>query len=272
MNEILGRGAFSVVKKGTYASSPVAIRHFVSHFVTMETSETRDIVSQLRKEVKMMETLRHVNVIHIYGLCSELPTTLMVVMELAECSLDYCIYNRRLDLPIPARYNIMLGIVAGLDYAHGKGVLHCDIKSFNVLVKTRGSFDPENFKLTDFCLARDPEDNNSVTLLSHNPSNRWLAPEASEGGRDYHFTKAADVYSLGMLFYELLSRHIPYEGLGDREFYRELDRQGRPDSIFPVEDGVAKEAVELMRACWAEVPLERPSVTDVGIAVKALQD
>ena len=221
-----------------------------------------------------MQTLQHGNVVHFYGLCTEFPT-LMIVMELAECSLDKCIYNKSFDLPIPARYNVLLGIVAGLDYIHGKGVLHRDIKSFNVLVKIRGNFDPANFKLTDFGLAHDTGGNVSSSLLSRGGGGRgtqaWIAPEA-DSDVSYRFTRAADIYSLAILFYELLTRHLPYEGKTDRELGRMLDRQQRPDTLFPVEDGVAKEAVELMRACWAEVPLERPSVTDVGIAVKALQD
>ena len=269
LDEMLGRGSFGVVRKGTWSHLQVAVKVFHPGMVTHR------IVSMARKEAQVMQTLQHGNVVNFYGLCTEFPI-LMIVMELAECSLDKCIYNKSFDLPIPARYNILLGIVAGLDFIHGKGVLHRDIKSFNVLVKIRGNFDPPNFKLTDFGLAHDTGANISSSLRSltigggRKGTQGWLAPEADTSDVGYRFTRAADIYSLAILFYELLTRHLPYEGKTEREILRMLDRQQRPNTLFPVENGVAKEAVALMHACWAEDPIDRPSAAAVWKAVKAL--
>ena len=96
LSGVLGRGTFGVVRKGTWSYSQVAVKVFPSEMVT------RRHVSMARKEAQVMQTLQHGNVVHFYGLCTEFPT-LMIVMELAECSLDKCIYNKSFDLPIPAR-------------------------------------------------------------------------------------------------------------------------------------------------------------------------
>ena len=263
----LGRGTYAVVKKGTWENSQVALKIFPSDFVT------RQHVSMARKEAQVLENLKHANVVGFYGLCSDFPT-LMIVMELADCSLDQCIYDKNLNLPMPARYNAMLGVTAGMGYVHSQDILHRDLKSFNVLMKRRGIYDPDNFKLTDFGLAHDTGNNISASLRSKGGGGMgtqgWIAPEAGSSDANYRFTVQADVYSLGIFFYEVLARHKPFEGKSERDVFRMVWEKKRPDDVYPVEPGVADEASRLMRACWSEEPQRRPSTGDVWDTVETI--
>ncbi|KAL2892082.1 Light-sensor Protein kinase [Bienertia sinuspersici] len=176
--------------------------------------------------------------------------------------------RKRIPLSLPVAVDIMLQIARGMEYLHSKKIYHGDLKPSNILAKTRNS-SSEGFihiKVTRFGLA-------SLTSSTQNSnpseelSNIWYAPEVlSEqdelnGPADARYTEKSDVYSYGMICFELLTGKIPFEDshLQGDKMGRNIRAGERP--LFPHQ--CPKYVTNLTKRCWHSDPEQRPSFTSI---------
>ncbi|PSS14443.1 G-type lectin S-receptor-like serine/threonine-protein kinase [Actinidia chinensis var. chinensis] len=193
-SEKLGGGGFGSVFKGTLPDSTVVA---VKKLESANQGE-----KQFRTEVSTIGTIQHVNLVRLRGFCSEGNKKLLVYDYMQNGSLDSHLFQEKdgkvLDWKI--RYQIALGTARGLAYLHEKCrdcIIHCDIKPENILLDVQ--LCP---KVADFGLAKLIGREFSRVLTTWRGTRGYVAPEWLSG---VAITTKADVYSYGMVLFELIS-------------------------------------------------------------------
>jgi serine/threonine protein kinase len=115
--------------------------------------------------------------------------------------------DKSIELPWVLRRSIMLGLAQGIHYLHTRHpvIIHRDLKSLNVLLT-----EDWTTKVTDFGLSRYSPQSVSEQMTGQIGTYHWMAPEVINSN---HYTEKADVYSYGIILWEILTRHTPYEGM-----------------------------------------------------------
>ena len=256
----IGQGAFGAVYQGTHRLKPVAIKRFLLEDFSSERQQ------EIRAEASVMG-IQSDYLVRLLGICLEEPYC--VVMEyLPKGDLYHWLRDTTKPLSISQRYRLAADMAIGLYDLHGAGILHRDLKSLNVLLQER---DGElHAKLSDFGLST------LKRSLLHGEgvvgSLPWLAPEIVAGGE---YSKASDVYSLGLVLYELATGKAPFFDLPGKpakpsaQQIKEWIIAGeRPWNYLP--ENCPDEFAQLIRDCCAEDPNGRPAVSVVAQRLEAL--
>lgn len=176
----------------------VAVKILRSQFTNDE-----DFVSRFWREAQAAARLSHPNIVNIYDVGND-DDTYYIVMEYISGETLKDRINREKVLPVEIASRITLEIAEALEHAHQNNLVHCDIKPHNILITSTG-----RIKVTDFGIAR------AVTsaTMSHTGtvlgSVHYFSPEQAKGGL---ISAKSDIYSLGVVLYELLTGQLPFSG------------------------------------------------------------
>ncbi len=195
----LGRGAGGVVYR---ARDPIINRLVALKTITTGLAEYPDLLQRFYQEAQSAGGLQHPNIVTIYDL-GDADGIPYIAMELLEGeSLDQLI-SRRAPLPVPLKLTYALQACRALDYAHKRGIIHRDIKPDNVMLTRDGTV-----KVVDFGIARVLETSKTQTgmLLG---TFAYMSPEQYHGE---HADARSDIWSFGVLLYELLAYQRPFKG------------------------------------------------------------
>ncbi|MEJ2737756.1 MAG: serine/threonine-protein kinase [Anaerolineae bacterium] len=198
VHKTIGRGGMGTVYAGYDAAldRPVAIKVLASHLAWEET-----FVERFMREARTAAKLDHPNIVTIYDVGQQ-DGTYYLVMRQIEGEPLRDIIARTGPLP-PARAARILGQVAGaLDYAHSRGVVHRDVKPGNMLVEAG-----DRVTLTDFGIARAAEGTRLTATGISLGTPEYMSPEQALGQPTDSRT---DVYSLGIVLYEMLTGQVPF--------------------------------------------------------------
>ncbi len=254
LGEELGIGSFGKVYKGTWRFVDVAVKQLHYQGLSPES------VSEFKAEANIMANLRHPNIIQLYGACYTQPYS--IVMEYAPSTLAALIHSNQ-ELDWSRRLTLALGIAKGLAYLHGNKpqILHRDLKSMNILIGTEGQ--P---KLTDFGLARVKEHNapHSTTQAAVGTL-QWSAPEMFDDEYEGYGT-ACDIYSVGVVFWEIASRELPYKGKGQAQILAAVITGKRP----AIPENTPVEFKNIIALCWKQDNKTRPSAPRLAEEMAAL--
>jgi serine/threonine protein kinase len=200
---LVGRGAMGAV----YRAHQVTLdRDVAIKLLPMEVSVDRAFADRFVREARAMAKLSHPNIISVYHFGTTPEGHLFFVMEFIEGS-DLSQIIRSDGFTPDRALAIVAQVCMALAYAHGKGVIHRDIKPANVMVDKKG-----HAKLTDFGVARieDPDGGAEATragAVIGTPS--YMSPEQIQG---QPIDRRTDIFSAGVLFYQLLTGQKPFEG------------------------------------------------------------
>jgi hypothetical protein len=237
----------------------------------------------LRNETRAMSAARHQNLIALIGICIE-QGELSLLMEYAE----FGTLRERLDedpsMPVLRRFGLMRGITNGARALHAhtpEPIIHGDLKSLNVLITTDAATGRWIAKISDFGLATTGSGltttgGTKATGLSpsHSP------PEVLGAGATAETTTASDIYSLGIVIWEVVTGLVPFEGMTPMQVLSGVCMRSErpplpaappPGSVFdaaqwalftehllPGGEGAAP------GGCWAQDAAERPTITDIA--------
>ncbi|CAF2038577.1 unnamed protein product [Brassica napus] len=248
-SEKLGGGGFGSVFKGALQdSSVIAVKRLEG---------IRQGEKQFRTEVVTIGTIQHMNLVRLRGFCSEGNKKLLVYDYMPNGSLDSHLFitqtgEEKTVLGWKLRYQIALGTARGLAYLHDECrdcIIHCDIKPENILLDSQ--FGP---KVADFGLAKLVGRDFSRVLTTMRGTRGYLAPEWISG---VAITAKADVYSYGMMLFEIVSgrRNTEQSENGKVRFFPSVaatvltkDEDIR-SLLDPRLEGESVDTEELARAC-----------------------
>lgn len=248
----IGAGNFGEVYAGEYRGADVAIKKL--KFQDLQ----RHQIEEFTQEVSVMVGLRHPNIVLLMGACNEPPNLCIVTEYMPQGSLYSVIHNERLQFNESMMKNMIVDMLKGLQFIHSAGLLHRDLKSPNLLVDKRGSLKLADFGLTILQTA-------STNSMVH-VSVPWSAPEILTG---QPFTAKADVYSVGIIFWEILTRLTPYHDMLPAAIPRAVTQGKRPEPT--PNNSVLPGLVPILQSCWADSPAERPDVAEIRRAVEAIE-
>jgi serine/threonine-protein kinase len=218
LEDRLGTGGMAVVYRARdlMLERPVAIKILRENFT--DDPEFRE---SFRQEARAAANLSHPNIVtvHDFGLDTG---RLFIVMEHVPGTDLKTILQRRGRFSIDDTISLMVQACAGVGYAHRAGLVHCDIKPHNMLISP-----DKRLKVTDFGIARalasiHPEEKADVVWGSP----QYFSPEQAAGEPP---SPASDVYSLGIVMYEMLTGQLPFSGNSATELVR-LHREASPPS------------------------------------------
>ena len=166
-----------------------------------DLAEDPSIFKRFRREAAALKKLAHPNIVPFYGLYQTADFAFLLEGYVDGPTLKE-VLKRKGRLTPDEALTVLKGVSAALNYAHAHGVVHCDIKPGNVMIDSGG-----RVYLTDFGIARHAESVTATVGVAGTPA--YMAPEQIRGDP---VTPATDVYSLGVMAYELLVGRRPFTG------------------------------------------------------------
>ena len=197
--EVLGTGGMAVVYKARChkLNRLVAIKILKDDFL-----EDEEFRRRFHSESQAVAMLSHPNIVSIYDVSTSI-TDDYIVMELIDGITLKQYMEKKGVLNWKETLHFAIQIAKALEHAHSRGIVHRDIKPHNVMVLKNGSV-----KVTDFGIARMMSKGNTLTKEALG-SVHYISPEQAKGGR---VDNRSDIYSLGVVMYEMMSGRPPYDG------------------------------------------------------------
>lgn len=250
LEHTLGDGSFGTVYKGRCRHKDVAVKVLFRQF-------DEATLQAFRQEVAIMSKVFHPNVSLFMGACTSIPGKLMMCNELLKQDLESLLLDNKIQLPLLLRMNMARDAALGMHWLHTSNpvIVHRDLKSSNLLVDEH-----YNVKVCDFGLSQFKV--RGENLLDGNEGAKgtplWMAPEILSGTQ---FNEKADVYSFGLILWQILTREdiFPeYDNL-ERFAYDVCKKHVRP----PIPASTNTRLAELIKNCWQANADTRPNFSQI---------
>ncbi|WP_163551234.1 serine/threonine-protein kinase [Candidatus Frankia alpina] len=246
LHELLGQGTTGQVWRGVRVQDDAAVAIKV---LRRELADDPEIVDRFLREWDLLVELDSPGLVAVRDLVNE-PGALAIVMDLVEGP-DLRAHLREFG-PRPAQEAVRLaiGTLWALDSVHAAGIVHRDVKPENILIDTSVP-DRPIVRLTDFGIARVISTPSRVSATGPIGTPLYMAPELGTGAPP---TPAADVYSAGVVLYELLAGSPPFDSTNPAD----LLRAHREDDPQPIA-GVPAPVWDVLAGMLAKSPRQRPA-------------
>lgn len=226
---------------------PVAVKLLKQDF-----SSDPGFRERFKQEARSAANLSHPNIVTVHDFGID-PAGVYIVMEyIAGTDL-----RSRVEeigrLTVDEGINLMIQACAGLGYAHRAGIVHCDVKSQNMLITP-----DQRLKITDFGIARalsTLESESQIDVVWGSP--QYLAPEQASGALP---TPSSDVYGLGVVMHEIFTGHLPFESKSSEELMK-MHREDTPDPLRFAPD-LPDELVVILMKVLSKEPSARYRTAD----------
>ena len=171
---------------------------------TTNTSQQIEDIIRFRSEATIISQINHPNIISIHDFGDIFGRQYMVLEYIYGNTLDY-LMNDINELSYKSKINIIMQICTALDFIHSIGIVHRDLKPSNIMLENK------KIKLIDFGLAHLKEFNNFTDLDTINGTIGYMSPEQC-GMINQNIDEKSDLYSLGIIFYQILTGELPFQG------------------------------------------------------------
>ncbi len=258
IEERLGSGGMGKVYRARHLSMdrPVAIKFLHTRFSEDEAARLR-----LLQEARTAVTLRHANAVSVTDCGQTVEGWIYIVMELLEGRTLREIVSREAPLETARATSIMLQASDAVAAAHQAGIIHRDLKPSNILI-TQSADQPAVVKVLDFGIAKffagDGDDDDANALAQSNTvigTPRYMSPEQHNGSE---LTPATDVYSLGVILYEMLTGMVPFSGSTPAEI-AEKHINNTPHSPREVVGAIPEDVERIVLHALEKEPSDRPA-------------
>lgn len=244
----IGEGGFGEVFRGKWRGTTVAVKTLKGGGPSLNPKE----VEKFSKEVSILRALHHPNLVLFLGACLS-PTLCMVSEFMFGGSLYDLLYKKKRIPDTQKRYNLVLDIARAMAYLHNckPTIIHRDLKSLNILLDEKG----DHAKVCDVGLARLKTDEQTITGAVGTFS--WMPPEMM---KNMPYTEKVDVYSFGLVVYEIVTGKLPFAGLPPPQVsLRVAVHDERP----PLPQMTPRHWKDLIVRCWQTDDKLRPSFIEI---------
>jgi len=243
----LGQGAMGMVYK---AHDPKINRLVAIKTIRFSDEFEDDRISEVKerffKEAELAGKLSHPSIISIYDVGEDYELTYMAMELLKGKDLEHHCQKDTL-LPLPKVLEIVSQTASALDYAHQQGVIHRDIKPANIMVLEKGGI-----KVTDFGIAKAVSSSQTRTGIILGTPN-YMSPEQINGRK---IDGRSDIFSLGVVFFQLLTGELPFKGKTLTELFYQITQAKHP-SPKELNPKVIHPCVQLIDRALAKDPNDR---------------
>ncbi|HYL76568.1 MAG TPA: serine/threonine-protein kinase [Bryobacteraceae bacterium] len=241
---MLGKGGMGEVYRADDLTldQPVALK-----FLPESLSGHEGSLARFKNEVRVARQVSHPNVCRVYDV-GEIDGQLFLSMEYVDGEDLGSLLRRIGRLPVDKALEISRKLCAGLAAAHEKGVLHRDLKPSNVMLDSQGQV-----LLTDFGLAGLADQLTGAEVRNGTP--QYMAPEQLAGRE---VTARSDIYSLGLVLYEIFSGKRPFEAKSMAELMR-IQTDSRPESLTTLVRDIDPSVERVILRCLDPEPARRPT-------------
>jgi tRNA A-37 threonylcarbamoyl transferase component Bud32 len=256
IEKLVARGGMAEVYKGSHKLYGVVAIKVMRGLLERDSEQ----LSRFKREAEVVGELKHPNIVQMldYELEDETPCLVMEYVpgpSLAAYMKALHEQNKRIPIGIVA--NLLKAVASALDYAHEKGIVHRDIKPANVLLRAKDDLVEINHTLpinvepvlTDFGLVRLLDSTMHTTTGSVSGTPAYMSPEQSRGDK---VDKRTDIYSLGIMLYEMLAGAVPFQS--DTTFGMLMKHINEPP---PVIEGISSELQAILDRTLAKDPSMR---------------
>ncbi|XP_023553631.1 serine/threonine-protein kinase STY46-like isoform X1 [Cucurbita pepo subsp. pepo] len=237
-------GSYGDLYKGTYCSQEVAIKVLKTERVNS------DMQSEFAQEVYIMRKVRHKNVVQFIGACTKPPSLCIVTEFMSGGSVYDYLHKQKGTFRLPTLLKVAIDVSKGMNYLHQNNIIHRDLKAANLLMDEN-----EVVKVADFGVARVKAQ--SGVMTAETGTYRWMAPEVIEHKPYDH---KADVFSFGIVLWELLTGKLPYEFLTPLQAAVGVVQKGLRPTI---PKHTNPKLAELLEKCWQQDPSLRPDFCEI---------
>eukprot|EP01105_Mastigella_eilhardi_P026026 TRINITY_DN730_c0_g1_i5.p1 TRINITY_DN730_c0_g1~~TRINITY_DN730_c0_g1_i5.p1 ORF type:complete len:626 (-),score=124.31 TRINITY_DN730_c0_g1_i5:86-1963(-) len=266
----IGQGATGIVYQGKYRGMDVAVKHLRLQYIQEEDHVLRDFL----REIEIMERLRAPQITNFVGAVI-FPQKLCIVTEYAKLgSLGKVL--KTMEMSYAVKFRMMLDCCKGMNFLHASGIVHRDLKPDNLLVFSFSLRADVMCKLTDFGTSRDTsrfDESAQLTVGLGTPI--YMAPELLRSNdKDENsppYTPAADVYSFGVMLYQLAINEEPYR---TPQFKKPWDVGDFVCSgkRLPIPEDCEPDFKSLIEECWAQDANDRPTFAKLIPKFEAMCD
>ena len=245
----LGRGAMGVVYEGWDPSIQRRVAIKTVPLSDAADEETQEGIARFRREAQAAGRLTHPNIVSIYDY-GETPSLAYIVMEYVEGPTLKSLMDKQERFGIPDILRIMQDLLAGLEYSHERGVVHRDIKPANLML-TSDDRTKSRAKIADFGIARiESSSMTQAGTMMGTPA--YMSPEQFMAET---VDARTDIYSSGVLLYQLLTGERPFEGSMSAIMHKALNTEAPSPSQISVNAPTAMDAV--VKKAMAKRPDDR---------------
>ena len=197
----IGEGGMAIV----YKAKDVLLNRYVAiKILKPEYLDDKKFIENFRHESQAAASLTHPNIVNIYDVGLEGKNINYIVMEYVEGETLSSIIERQAPLSDAEAIDIAKQMASALSCAHKNGIIHRDVKPHNILVNEDGVA-----KITDFGIARAVSGSTLVASDKIMGSVHYFSPEQARGG---YVDGKSDLYSLGIVMYEMVTGQVPFDG------------------------------------------------------------
>ncbi|XP_074373003.1 serine/threonine-protein kinase STY46-like [Apium graveolens] len=240
----IAAGSFGELYKGTLHGQDVAIKCIKAEYISA------GVQKEFAQEVFILRKVRHKNVVQFIGACTRSPRLCIVTEFMSGGSVYDFLHKQKGFFKFPAILKVAIDVSKGMNYLHQNNIIHRDLKAANLLMDEN-----EVVKVADFGVAR--VQSQSGVMTAETGTYRWMAPEVIEHKPYDH---KADIFSFGIVLWELLTGKVPYENLTPLQAAVGVVQKGiRP--IIPTRTHPL--IVELLEKCWQQDPSLRPEFSEI---------
>ncbi|MFN2427257.1 MAG: protein kinase [Candidatus Binatia bacterium] len=253
--ERVGSGDMGTVYK---AKDPRLNRFVAIKVISPDTKVTDELRTRFFTEAQASAGLSHPNIVAIYDIDEE-GDLLYTVMELLDGQDLRRAIAERTDISVEDKVSALMQLCGGLQHAHGKGIVHGNLKPGKIVVQKDGSA-----KLIDFGSAKMAAQTTGGVPAA---ALRYMSPEHAAGKAD----PLSDQYSLAAVFYELLSLRAPYQGDDAKQLLEQL-KSARPPALVELDATIPTDLAKVIEKAMSKSPAERyPDLGAMRADLEAVQ-
>lgn len=245
-----GSGSCGDMFHGSYLGQDVAIKFLRSDHLT-ETQGT-----EFAQEVLVLREVRHRNVVRFVGACTKPPEFCILTEYVPGGNLHDFLHKHDNILNLSQLLKFALDICNGMDYLHQNDIIHRDLKTANLLMDNN-----HVVKVADFGVARFQSQGGVMT--AETGTYRWMAPEVMN---HQSYNQKADVFSFGIVLWELATSKIPYATMTPLQAAVGVRKGLRPE----LPKNAHPRLVNLIQRCWETDPAKRPAFGEIKLELEEL--